>query len=146
MAIKAGLIVLGIVAGILGGLFGIGGGLVMVPALAVFFGMDDKKAVGTSFATILLPVGVFGVMQYWRAGNVDIQAAVLMGIGFAAGSFLGASFANQTFLTKNQFKILYAIFLILVAAKYVWDVFGSKPAPTPSASTSAAQPVSNEPK
>ena len=133
------LIGLGILAGILGGIFGIGGGLVMVPALTLFFAMDDKKAVGTSFATILLPVGVFGVIEYWRNGNVDVQAAALLGIGFVGGAFLGAAFANQKFLTKDQFKILYAIFLLVVAGKYLWDVFGAKPAkPTTAPTVQAA--------
>ena len=119
------LLVLGLVAGVLGGMFGIGGGLVMVPGMVLLLGFDDKKAVGTSLATILLPVGVLGVVEHWRAGNVDFRVAALLGVGFVIGSFAGAVFTNQPYITKNTFKLMYAVFLILVAAKYLWDVFGA---------------------
>lgn len=148
MLVKIGLVVLGVVAGCLGGLFGIGGGLVMVPALTALFGMDDRRAVGTSLATILLPVGITGVIQYARNGNVDWGVALWMGLGFLLGAFLGATFANQPFLTKNQFKVMYAIFLIVIAAKYLWDVFGAQPAAAPPgpapAATSSLPPANTD--
>jgi len=119
-----GLLLLGLFAGVVGGMFGIGGGLVMVPGMVLLLGFDDKKAVGTSLATILLPVGVLGVVEHWRAGNVDFRVAALLGAGFVIGSFAGAVFINQPYISKNTFKLMYAVFLILVAAKYLWDVFG----------------------
>jgi hypothetical protein len=120
------LLALGLLAGVLGGMFGIGGGLVMVPGMVLLLNFPDKKAVGTSLATILLPVGILGVLEHWRAGNIDLRVAGLLGAGFVAGSFLGAAFINQPFITKNTFKAMYAVFLILIAAKYLWDVFGAR--------------------
>jgi uncharacterized protein len=116
-----GLLLLGFVAGILGGMFGIGGGLVMVPGMVLFLGFNDKKAVGTSLATILLPVGILGVLEHWRVGNVDLKVAGLLAAGFVIGSLLGAKFVNQPFIDKNTFKLMYAVFLILIAAKYIYD-------------------------
>jgi len=119
------LLLLGLAAGVLGGMFGIGGGLVMVPGMVLLLGFNDKKAVGTSLATILLPVGILGVLEHWRAGNIDVRVAALLGAGFVFGSFAGAAFVNQPFISKNTFKAMYAVFLILIAAKYLWDVFGA---------------------
>ena len=121
------LLVLGLFAGVLGGMFGIGGGLVMVPGMVLLLGFDDKKAVGTSLATILLPVGILGVLEHWRAGNIDIKVAALLGAGFVVGSFGGAAFVNQPFISKNTFKTMYAVFLLLMAAKYFYDVFAAAP-------------------
>lgn len=122
----AALLFLGLIAGVLGGMFGIGGGLVMVPGMVLLLGFSDKMAVGTSLATILLPVGILGVLEHWRAGNIDLRVAGLLGAGFVLGSFLGAAFVNKPFIDKNTFKAMYAVFLILIAAKYLWDVFGKK--------------------
>nr|CAA9226316.1 hypothetical protein AVDCRST_MAG63-747 [uncultured Armatimonadetes bacterium] len=120
------LLLLGLLAGVLGGMFGIGGGLVMVPGMVLLLHYPDKKAVGTSLATILLPVGILGVIEHWRAGNVDVRVAALLGGGFVVGSLVGARFINQPFIDKQTFKALYAVFLLAIAAKYLWDVFGSK--------------------
>ncbi len=122
----ASLLALGVFAGVLGGMFGIGGGLVMVPGMVLLLGFDDKKAVGTSLATILLPVGILAVLEHWRAGNLDLRVAGLLGAGFVIGSFAGAAFINQPFISKNNFRLMYAVFLLCVAAKYLWDVFGKK--------------------
>ena len=117
---------LGLLAGVVGGMFGIGGGLLMVPGMVLLLGFTDKQAVGTSLATILLPVGILAVIEHYRNGNVDLRVAALLGVGFVFGSFAGAAFINQPFISKNTFKLMYAVFLLLVAAKYLWDVFGKK--------------------
>ena len=119
------LLLLGLFAGILGGMFGIGGGLVMVPGMVLLLNFDDKKAVGTSLATILLPVGLLGVGEHWRNGNVDVKVALLLGTGFVVGSLLGALLVNQTFISKNTFKLIYGIFLIAMAGKYFYDYFSA---------------------
>ena len=121
------ILALGLFAGVLGGMFGIGGGLVMVPGMVLLLNFDDRKAVGTSLATILLPVGIFAVIEHWRAGNVDLRVALLLGVGFVAGSFAGAAFVNQPYVSKNAFKLMYAVFLLLIAAKYFYDVFAAAP-------------------
>jgi uncharacterized membrane protein YfcA len=122
-----GVLVLGLVAGVFGGMFGIGGGLVMVPGMVLLLGFDDKKAVGTSLATILLPVGILGVLEHYRAGNIDMKIAALLGAGFVLGSFGGAAFVNQSYIDKRTFKLMYAVFLLLIAAKYIYDVYSTAP-------------------
>jgi len=122
-----GVLVLGLVAGVFGGMFGIGGGLVMVPGMVLLLGFDDKKAVGTSLATILLPVGILGVLEHYRAGNIDLKIAALLGAGFVLGSFGGAAFVNQPYIDKRTFKLMYAMFLLLIAAKYIYDVYSTAP-------------------
>ena len=80
------MIALGLTAGILAGLFGIGGGLVIVPILVLVFGFDPKMAVGTSLFVILLPTGLLGVLEHWRNGNVRVGA----GLCITTGLFFGA--------------------------------------------------------
>ncbi len=75
------LILIGFIAGIFAGLFGIGGGIVMVPALVIFAGFPLVKATGTSLAAIMLPVGILGVIAYYRARILDLRAAVFLSTG-----------------------------------------------------------------
>lgn len=75
----------GSVAGVLGGFFGIAGGVIIVPALIFVLGMPTKAAVGTSFGALLPPVGIFGAWVYWRDGSLDIRYAALLALGLAAG-------------------------------------------------------------
>ncbi len=105
-----GLLALGLIAGILGGMFGIGGGLVMVPGMVLLLKFDDKKAVGTSLATILFPVGILGVIEHFRSGNIDLEVAALLGGGFVVGSFLGALLINQPFISKNSSSCCTPVF------------------------------------
>ena len=77
--------IIGLVGGVLSGLFGIGGGLVIVPALILVVGFPIATAAGTSLAALLLPVGLFGALEYYRAGHVDIQAAVVIAVGLLVG-------------------------------------------------------------
>jgi uncharacterized protein len=87
------IIMVGIAAGLLSGLVGVGGGLVIVPALVYFIGFSQKTAQGTSLAMIMLPVGIFGVLQYYKQGHVDFKIVGLLAIGFLAGSFFGSRIA-----------------------------------------------------
>jgi len=114
---EVGFLVLGIVAGILSGLFGIGGGIVMVPSLIVFFGMDILDANATSLAAMLLPVGVLGVIAYYKAGLINVRDSLWIAGGLFLGSFAGGEFAmtvSESFLAK-----LYAIILIYIAFNYL---------------------------
>ncbi|MEJ7587516.1 MAG: sulfite exporter TauE/SafE family protein [Ferruginibacter sp.] len=93
-------IVIGIIAGMLSGLVGIGGGLVIVPALIYFLGMSQHSAQGTSLALILLPVGIFAVFSYYKQGHIDIKIVGLLAIGFVAGSYFGSRIALS--LSRKQ--------------------------------------------
>lgn len=117
---EIGFIILGIAVGILSGLFGIGGGIAMVPSLIVFFGMDILDANATSLAAMLLPVGILGVISYYKAGLVKIKESLWIALGLFLGSFVGGEFAvniNENLLTK-----LYAGILLYISLSY-FDIF-----------------------
>ena len=114
---EIGIFIVGILAGILSGMFGIGGGIVMVPTLIAIFGMDILNANATSLAAMLLPVGIFGVINYYKAGYVNIKESLWISLGLFAGSFFGAELAvsfDEKLLSK-----LYAAFLLYVAVGYL---------------------------
>ncbi len=81
---------IGLLAGVLSGLFGIGGGIVIVPLLILLVGFTTTQAAGTSLAALLLPVGALGALEYWRGGYVDLGLAVVLAFGLLLGAYLGA--------------------------------------------------------
>jgi uncharacterized membrane protein YfcA len=105
----------GLIAGVLSGIFGIGGGLVIVPALVFFAKMTQRTAVGTSLGALLLPVGALGVYAYWRAGNVDLKAAGWIAVGMFLGAYGGASVAQM--ISESSLKRAFAVLLVLVAGR-----------------------------
>lgn len=112
-----GLIILGIVAGALAGLVGVGGGIVVVPALVYIFGFSQKLAQGTSLALLLPPIGIIAAYTYYKAGQVDISAAAIIIIGFLAGSLLSARYANH--LHSADLTRIFGVFLLIVAIKMI---------------------------
>jgi hypothetical protein len=106
---------IGLVGGVLSGLFGIGGGLVIVPALILVLGMTAKQAAGTSLAALLLPVGLFGALEYWRAGYVDIRLAALVAVGILIGVFIGARVAIG--LPNEVIQRAFGVLLVLVGVR-----------------------------
>lgn len=117
VTMEIGMLILGICAGIMSGLFGVGGGIVMVPLLVGFFGMDLLNANATSLAAMLLPVGIFGVINYYKAGLIQVKNAIWISFGILCGSFFGAELA-VTIDIKTLSK-LYALLLLYVAADYL---------------------------
>lgn len=83
-------LVLGLAVGVLSGIVGIGGGVMIVPCLVWFFQMSQHKAQGTSLGALLAPIGALAFWEYHKAGNVDVRAALLIGLGFLVGGFFGA--------------------------------------------------------
>ena len=110
-------IIIGLGAGVLAGLFGIGGGVLIVPALLYFARMAQLTATGTSLGALLLPVGALGAWEYYRTGNLDLRAALVIAIGLFFGAFFGAKIAH--ILTAVQLRRGFAVFLVLVAIR-VW--------------------------
>jgi uncharacterized membrane protein YfcA len=108
-------ILIGLAAGVLAGLFGIGGGILIVPALAHFGKMPFKEAIGTSLGALLLPVGLLGAITYYRSGNLDPKAALLIAVGIAFGVFAGARLAEVVATVTLQRA--FAVFLVVVAVK-----------------------------
>jgi len=108
-------ILIGIGAGVLSGLFGIGGGVVIVPALLLTARMSPLTATGTSIGALLLPVGALGAWEYHRNGHLDLRAALVIAVGLFFGAFFGAKIAHL--LTPLQLKRSFAVFLVLVAVR-----------------------------
>lgn len=103
----------GILAGVLSGLVGIGGGVVIVPALVYFVGFNQKLAQGTSLAVLLPPTGALAFWQYYRTGNVDLRMASLVVLGLLLGGWLGGGWAQQ--LSNAALRKGFAVFLMLTA-------------------------------
>lgn len=112
------IILVGIAAGMLSGLVGVGGGIIIVPALVYFIGFSQKTAQGTSLALIMLPVGIFGVIQYYKQGHVDYRIVGLLAIGFLAGSFFGSKLALS--ISQETLKKVFAVLMIIIAIKMLF--------------------------
>ncbi|HTY35768.1 MAG TPA: sulfite exporter TauE/SafE family protein [Bacteroidota bacterium] len=113
----AAYILLGLVAGALSGLIGIGGGIIIVPALVFLFGMTQHHAQGTTLALLIPPIGLLAALTYYKAGYVDVRVAVLIAIGFFAGSYLGAKIS--TGVTDAALGRIFGVALILIGIKMV---------------------------
>jgi uncharacterized membrane protein YfcA len=135
----AALIVVGLVAGVASGMFGIGGGVIIVPVLTVLLGFQLKMAVGTSLAALLMPVSIFAVIAYYRAGKLKIGTAAWVAAGLVFGALLGAQIALN--MEPKPLQQLYGIFLFYMAwrftepRKWLAERRGEKPAPAPEGLT-----------
>jgi len=107
------ILVLGLVVGVLVGLLGIGGGIVLVPALVYLLHMDQHMAQGTSLFIMLPPIGLGALREYWKQGQVDLNAGILCAIGILFGAFAG-SFVALPMASRNL-KGFFGCFLMLAA-------------------------------
>lgn len=114
------LLAIGLLAGVAGGMFGIGGGAIMVPAMVLLLGMDQKFATGTSVAAQILPIGILAAIVYQRNGNLNIKYAIFIAIGLIIGNLFGALFANQPYISSETMKKLYGIFLLIIGFRYLF--------------------------
>jgi uncharacterized protein len=108
-------LLIGLGAGVLSGIFGIGGGVVIVPSLIFLAGFVPITATGTSLGALLLPVGALGAIEYYRRGHLQIGPALWIAVGLLFGAWAGARLAQH--LTPLQLKRAFAIFLVLVAGR-----------------------------
>jgi len=111
-------IIIGLVAGMLGGMVGIGGGLVIVPALMYFLAFSQHQAQGTSLGLLVLPVAILAVLNYYKSGFVDFRVVGLLAIGFVVGSYFGSKMALS--VPQLTLKRIFAIFMILIAMKMLF--------------------------
>ena len=112
------LIIIGVAAGVLSGLVGVGGGLIIVPALVYFVAFSQKAAQGTSLGILLLPVGILAVLQYYQKGYVDIKVVLIVSAGFLIGGWMGSKLAVS--LPVATIKKIFAIFMLLTALKMLF--------------------------
>lgn len=113
------LIIIGILAGILSGLVGVGGGVIMVPLMVLFFGMTQHQAQGTSLAVLAVPVTAVAVYNYYQEGHINVKFALIIAIFFVIGSIIGSKFAIS--LDQKTLKKIFAIILIVIAGKMLLD-------------------------
>ena len=119
-------VLIGLAAGVLSGLFGIGGGVVIVPALAAFGRMSFTTATGTSLAALLLPVGLLGAMEYWKRGQVQPIPAALVALGLVLGAWVGARVVGGLLVTAVGY-VLFALagsLWVLLLARLVQGMGG----------------------
>jgi uncharacterized protein len=118
------LFVLGLVVGILSGLLGIGGGVVLVPALVLLFGFSQPEAQGTSLTVLSLPIAAFASIVYYRSGHVQLPVVAVIAAGFALGAFCGAKFVLQ--LPAATLRAALAGLLFYVAFLMAADLRGAR--------------------
>ena len=109
------LIAIGLVAGVFAGMFGIGGGIVIVPALLLVVKLKEVEAIGTSLAALIPPVGLLGAIEYYKTGYINIRYAGLVALGLFVGAYFGARIMVS--LPPELIRRLYAIFLLAIAAR-----------------------------
>jgi uncharacterized membrane protein YfcA len=128
------MILLGLGAGIFGGMFGIGGGLIIVPFLALVVGLAQKEAIGTSLLALTLPTGLLAALEYYRRGECRVGAALWIGLGLVLGNLIGAVLTGM--IPAATMKRLYGVFLLVIGTYYVVSRPSkadlAKPAPPPA--------------
>jgi uncharacterized membrane protein YfcA len=111
-------LLLGLMAGILSGLIGIGGGIIIVPALLFLFGLSQHQAQGTTLALMVPPIGLLAAWTYYQQGYVDLKIAIFVCIGFFLGGLIGAKIA--TALPYAVLEKVFGITLLLIGIKMIF--------------------------
>ncbi len=113
------LIVVGILSGILAGVFGVGGAIIVIPALVFILGMNQHEAQGTSLAFMLPPVGILATWNYWKAGNVNWKVALVLSLTFVVGAYLGSHISIN--IPDKILRRLFGGLMILIALKMIFS-------------------------
>jgi uncharacterized membrane protein YfcA len=116
------LLVAGFLTGIIGGLFGVGGGEIFIPVLIYLFGFSQHQAQGTSLAVLLPPIGLLAALRYYRAGHVNFRVAGILALGFFLGASLGALAATR--IPADLLRRIFGGFLLLVALHMILGQHG----------------------
>ncbi|HJU45332.1 MAG TPA: sulfite exporter TauE/SafE family protein [Chitinophagaceae bacterium] len=109
------LLIIGLAAGVLSGLVGVGGGIIIVPALVYFLGFSQHMAQGTSLGLLLPPVGILAVANYYKQGYIDPKVVTIMCLAFVIGAFAGSKFSLA--ISEEKLKKIFAVVLLLIAGK-----------------------------
>jgi uncharacterized membrane protein YfcA len=110
-------VMLGVLAGAFSGLIGIGGGVIIVPALVFLFGMTQHQAQGTTLALLVPPIGILAAWAYYKQGYVDIRIAAFIALGFFLGSLLGAKIATS--MSNDVLQKVFGFALLLISLKMI---------------------------
>ncbi len=110
-------ILVGLAAGTFSGFFGLGGGVIMIPAALFLFGMTQHQAQGTVLATMIPPIGILAAIKYYKAGNVNVKIALFMSLGFILGGLFGAQAAH--FFSGHILKRLFGILLLVISIRLI---------------------------
>lgn len=113
------LLAIGLFAGLLSGLIGVGGGIVIVPALVYLLGMPQHAAQGTSLALMLPPIGILAAMNYYKAGQLDVKYAVVIAVAFIIGGFFGSKI-SLFHIDEELMKKIFGIVMLLISIKLVF--------------------------
>jgi len=109
------LCLIGVVTGVMAGMLGIGGAIIMIPALVYFLGFSQHMAQGTSLAVMLPPIGILAAYNYWKAGQVNLKFALILAVAFIIGSYFGSKLALN--IPQAVLRKIFGILLLLAAAK-----------------------------
>src|SRR5262249_36621504 len=112
-------ILLGLVVGAFSGVVGIGGGILIVPALVYLFHMSQHKAQGTSLGALLAPIGALAFWEYYKAGNADVKAALLIGVGFLVGGYFGGLWAQQ--IPEVALRRIFGTLLVILGIRLLFS-------------------------
>ena len=112
------LLLVGLAAGMLSGMVGVGGGIIIVPCLVFFLGFSQKMAQGTSLGILLLPIGILGAIQYYKGGYIDFKVIAIISAAFIFGSYFGSKLALS--LSQGNIKKVFALLMMAVAIKMLF--------------------------
>lgn len=113
------LVVIGLLAGVLSGLIGVGGGIIIVPALVYLLGLTQHSAQGTSLALMLPPIGILAAMNYYKAGALNVKYAIIISLAFIIGGYFGSKL-SISYISEENMKKVFGIILLFVSVKMVF--------------------------
>ncbi len=113
------LVLIGLAAGILSGFAGVGGGVIIIPALIMLLGMSQFEAQGTSLAMMIPPIGILAAINYYKDGYINWKYALILAIFFVVGGYLGSKLALS--ISQSMVKKSFAVFIILIGVKMFFD-------------------------
>lgn len=116
---------IGLFAGLISGMFGIGGGIVIIPALIYILGFSQHSATGTSLAILLPPVGLGAVIEYYRQGNVDLRAAIFIALGLFIGAWISAHAAGR--ISEFSLRLAFGIFVLFLGVSIIYSALKKVP-------------------
>lgn len=115
------LILIGILAGIIGGFVGVGGGIIIVPALVYFLGLTQHQAIGTSIAVMLPPIGIMAAMNFYRSGDLNFNYAMVIAAAFVIGGYFGSKWSISLKESVHWVKLIFGLIMLYGAVKLIYD-------------------------